>query len=322
MTRKFLMWLVATFFLVIVSLAEAQQPGKVFRIGYLAAGGSGPPQAFLQGLRDLGYVEGKNIIFEYRAPEEKSGRFTDLAPELVRLKVDVIVAEGAGAIRAAKNASATIPIVMAHVNDPIVLGLVASLSRPGGNITGNSNLSPELSGKRVELLKEVLPRLSRLAVLAYRAEAMRTSIKETEVAAQSLHMQIQLLEVKGPDEIESAFDAAKKQRADALVQIEAALFAPHQQRIIELATKARLPAMQNNRADVEIGGLMSYGPDRVDMHRRAASFVDKILKGTKPADLPVEQPRKFEFAINLKTAKQIGLTIPPNMLARADKIIK
>jgi putative tryptophan/tyrosine transport system substrate-binding protein len=303
--------------------AWAQQPAKVFRIGYLGAGGSGPPQAFLQGLRDLGYVEGKNIVFEYRTPGEKSVRWSaDRAAELVRLKVDVIVAEGAGAISAAKNASATIPIVMAHVNDPIVLGLVASLSHPGGNITGNSNLSPELSGKRLELLKEVLPRMSRLAVLAYRAESMRTSIKETEVAAQSLHLRVQLLEVNGPDEIESAFDEAKKQRADALVQIEAALFAPHQQRIIELATKARLPAMHNNRADVEIGGLMSYGPDRVDMNRRAASFVDKILKGAKPADLPVEQPKKFEFFINLKAAKQIGLTIPPNVLARADKVIR
>jgi putative ABC transport system substrate-binding protein len=322
MRRNFFGFALSAMLLALCLRAEAQQPGKVFRIGYLGAASSGPPQAFLQGLRDLGYVEGKNITFEYRTPGEKSGPFTDLAAELVRLKVDVIVAEGSGAIRAAKNASATIPIVMAHVNDPIVLGLVASLSRPGGNITGNSNLSPELSGKRVELLKEVLPRMSRLAVLAYRAEAMRTSIKETEVAAQSLHLQVQLLEVQGPDEIESAFDAAKKQRADALVQIEAALFAPHQQRIIELATKARLPAVHNNRADVEAGGLMSYGPDRVDMHRRAASFVDKILKGAKPADLPVEQPRKFEFAINLKTAKQIGLTIPPNVLARADKVIR
>ena len=322
MIKRILICLLLTVSLVTVFSAEAQQPAKVFRIGYLAAGASGPPQAFLQGLRDLGYVEGKNIIFEYRAPEEKSGRFTDLAPELVRLKVDVIVAEGAGAIRAAKNASATIPIVMAHVNDPIVLGLVASLAHPGGNITGNSNLSPELSGKRVELLKEVLPRMSRLAVLAYRADSMRTSIKETEVAAQSLHMQIQLLEVKGPDEIESAFDTAKKQRADALVQIEAALFAPHQQRIVDLATKARLPAVHNNRADVEAGGLMSYGPDRVDMNRRAAIYVDKILKGVKPADLPVEQPTKFEFIVNLKAAKKIDLTIPPNVLARADRVIR
>jgi putative ABC transport system substrate-binding protein len=318
-----LFWLITAILLVLTHRAEAQQPAKVFRIGYLGAGGSGPPQAFLQALHDLGYVEGKNITIEYRTPGDKSVRWSaDRAAELVRLKVDVIVAEGAGAINAAKNASATIPIVMAHVNDPIVLGLVASLAHPGGNITGNSNLSPELSGKRLKLLKDVLPRMSRLAVLAYRAESMRTSIKETEVAAQSLHMQIQLLEVKGPDEIDGAFEAAKKQRADALVQIEAALFAPHQQRIIDLATKARLPAVHNNRADVEIGGLMSYGPDRVDMNRRAALYVDKILKGAKPADLPVEQPTKFEFVVNLKTAKQIGLVIPPNVLARADRVIK
>ena len=322
MRRKFFGFALSAMLFALCFSAHAQQPAKVFRIGYLAAGGSGPPQAFRQGLRDLGYVEGKNITFEYRTPGEKLVWSTDLAAELVRLKVDVIVAEGAGAIRAARNASATIPIVMAHVNDPIVLGLVASLAHPGGNITGNSNLSPELSGKRLELLKEVLPRMSRLAVLAYRAESMRTSIKETEVAAQSLHLQIQLLEVQGPDEIDGAFDAAKKQRADALVQIEAALFAPHQQRIIDLATKARLPAVHNNRADVEAGGLMSYGPDRLDMNRRAASYVDKILKGVKPADLPVEQPTKFEFVVNLKTAKQIGLTIPPNVLARADKVIK
>ena len=321
MNKKSL-WLFTMFFVGAVANAEAQQRVRVFRIGYLGAGASGPPQAFLQGLRDLGYVEGKNIILEYRQRGEKLGPYTDLAAELVRLKVDVIVAEGAGAIGAAKAASATIPIVMAQVNDPIVLGLVASLSRPGGNITGNSNLSPELSGKRLELLKEILPKMSRLAVLAYRSEAMRTSIKETEVAAQSLHMQVQLIEVQGPDEFESVFDAAKKQRADALVQIEAARFSPFQKRIIDLATNARLPAMHNNRVDVEAGGLMSYGPDKVDMNHRTAFFVDKILKGAKPADLPVEQPRKSEFAVNLKTAKQIGLTIPPNVLYRADRVIR
>jgi putative tryptophan/tyrosine transport system substrate-binding protein len=321
MSKKIICLALCTLLFALSVSAHAQQPGKVFKIGYLGAGGSGPPQEFLQGLRDLGYVEGKNIIFEYRAPE-KSLRSPDLAVELVRLKVDVIVAEGAGAIRASNNASATIPIVMAHVNDPIVLGFVASLSRAGGNITGNSNLSPELSGKRVELLKEVLPRMSRLAVLAYRGEAMRTSIKETEVAAQSLQLQLQLLEVNGPDDFESAFDAAKKQRADALVQIEAGLFSPHQQRIIDLAAKNQLPAIYNSRSDVEAGGLLSYGPDRVDMNRRTASLVDKILKGAKPAELPVEQPKKFEFIVNLKTAKQIGLTIPPSVLAQADKVIK
>jgi putative tryptophan/tyrosine transport system substrate-binding protein len=200
--------------------------------------------------------------------------------------------------------------------------LVASLAHPGGNITGISNLSPELSGKRLELLKEVIPKLHRVAVLALSTGAMQTSIKETEAAAQSLRMQLQLLEVNAPAEIESAFDAAKKQRADALVQIEAVFFEPHQQRIIDLAAKYRLPVMYNRRDDVETGGLMSYGPDRADMNRRVAAIVDKILKGRKPADLPVEQPTKFEFIVNLKTAKQIGLTIPPNVLARADKVIK
>jgi len=303
-------------------IAEAQQAEKVFRIGYLGSSGSGPPPAFRQGLRDLGYVEGRNVVIEFRTRRGKSG-WSELAEELVGLKVDVIVAGGAGAVTAAKNASATTPIVMEQVNDPIALGLVASLAHPGGNITGISNLSPELSGKRLELLKEVIPKIYRVAALASRrGAAMQTSIKETEAAAQSLRLQLQLLEVKAADEIESAFDAAKKQRADALVQIQASFFEPHQQRIIDLAAKYRLPAMYNNRDDVEIGGLMSYGPDRADMNRRVAAIVDKILKGRKPADLPVEQPTKFEFVINLKTAKQIGLTIPPNVLARADRVIK
>jgi putative ABC transport system substrate-binding protein len=304
--------------------AEAQPPGKIPRIGYLTDVGSAPAEAFVQGLRDLGYVEGRNVVFEFRTTGDKSGRYPELAGELVGLKVDVIVAGGAGAIRAAKNATATIPIVMAHVNDPIAVGLVASLAHPGGNITGISNLSPELSGKRLELLKEVIPKVHRVAVLSYRGAAMQTSIKETEVAAQSLGMQLQLLEVTGPkpDEIENIFDAAKKQHADALVQIEAATLSPHQQLIIDLAARNRLPAVYNNRDNVEAGGLMSYGPNRDDMNRRVAAIVDKVLKGAKPADIPVEQPRKFEFAINLKTAKQIGLTIPPTVLARADKVIR
>jgi putative tryptophan/tyrosine transport system substrate-binding protein len=301
---------------------EAQQPKKVPHIGYLTDVGSAPAEAFVQGLRNLGYVEGRNVVFEFRTTGGKSGRYPELADELVGLKVDVIVAGGAGAIRAAKNASATMPIVMAHVNDPIALGLVASLAHPGGNITGISNLSPELSGKRLELLKEVIPKVYRVAVLAYRGVAMQTSIKETEAAAQSLRLQLQLLEVKAPDEIESAFDAAKKQRADALVQIQAAFLEPYQQRIIDLAAKYRMPAMYNDRDNVEAGGLISYGPDRADMNRRVAAIVDKILKGRKPADIPVEQPMKFELVINLKTAKQIGVPIPPNMLARADKVIR
>ena len=276
----------------------------------------------MQGLRDLGYVEGRNVVFEFRTTGGKSGWYPELAGELVGLKVDVIVAGGAGAIRAAKNASVTIPIVMAHVNDPIAVGLVASLAHPGGNITGISNLSPELSGKRLELLKEVIPKLYRVAVLTYGGAAMQTSIKETEVAAQSSHLQVQLLKLKAPDEIESALDAAKKQRADALVQIQAAFLEPHQQRITDLAAKYRLPVMYNDRDNVEAGGLISYGPDRADMNRRVAAIVDKILKGRKPADIPVEQPMKFELIVNLKTAKQIGLTIPPNVLARADRVIK
>jgi putative ABC transport system substrate-binding protein len=302
--------------------AEAQQTKRIPRIGYLTDVGPGPAEAFVQGLRDLGYVEGKNVVFEFRTTGGKSGRYPELAGELVALKVDVIVVGGAGAIRAAKNASPTIPIVMAHVNDPIAVGLVASLAHPGGNITGISNLSPELSGKRLELLKEVIPKLYRVAVLAYGGAAMQTSIKETEVAAQSLLLQVQLLRLKAPDEIESAFDAAKKHRADAIVQIQAAFLEPHQQRIIDLAAKYRLPAIYNDRVNTEAGGLMSYGPDREDMNRRVAAIVDKILKGRKPADIPVEQPMKFEFVVNLKTANQIGLTIPPNVLARANRIIK
>jgi len=267
--------LVAVVLLALGVIAEAQQAEKVFRIGYLGSSGSGPPPAFRQGLRDLGYVEGRNVVIEFRTRRGKSG-WSELAEELVGLKVDVIVAGGAGAVTAAKNASATTPIVMEQVNDPIALGLVASLAHPGGNITGISNLSPELSGKRLELLKEVIPKVYRVAALASRrGAAMQTSIKETEAAAQSLRLQLQLLEVKAADEIESAFDAAKKQRADALVQIQASFFEPHQQRIIDLAAKYRLPAMYNNRDDVEIGGLMSYGPDRADMNRRVAAIVDK-----------------------------------------------
>jgi len=322
MTEKIICLLLAALLLALSFSVEAQQSGKIPRIGYLTDVGSAPAEAFVQGLRDLSYVEGRNVVIEFRTSGGKSGRYRELAEELVRAKVEVIVAGGAGAIRAAKNASATIPIVMAHVNDPIAVGLVASLAHPGGNITGISNLSPELSGKRLELLKEVIPKLYRVAVLTYGGAAMQTSIKETEVAAQSLHLQVQLLKLKAPDEIESAFDTAKRQRADALVQIQAAFLEPHQQRIIDLAAKYRLPAMYNSRDDIEAGGLMSYGPDRAAMNRRVAAIVDKILKGRKPADIPVEQPTKFELVFNLKTAKQIGLTIPPNVLARADKVIR
>ena len=271
--NKVTLWLVAIFFVGAIAIAEAQQPAKVFRIGYLGAGGSGPPAKHsCKALRDLGYVEGKNITVEYRTPGEKSvGGPPIWPPSSCGLKLMSSSAEGAGAIRAAKNASATIPIVMAHVNDPIVLGLVASLAHPGGNITGNSNLSPELSGKRVGTAQRRFYRecLGLPFLLTERKPCAR-ALKRRKSRRSRYTCRLQLLEVNGPDEIESAFDAAKKQRADALVQIEAALFAPHQQRIIDLATKARLPAVHNNRADVETGGLMSYGPDRVDMNRRAA----------------------------------------------------
>ena len=302
--------------------AEAQQTLKMFRVGILGIESKERKERIAQYLRELGYIEGKNVVYEIRAIGSAPEPYADFAAELVQLKVDVIVAGGAGAVRAAKNASATIPIVMGTVNDPIALGYVESLAHPGGSITGISNLSPELSGKRLELVKEVIPKATRVAVLAYRAPAMRSSIKETEDAARALHMQFQLLEITAPDQLESAFDTAKKQRANALIQIQAAFLAPYQHRIIDLAARNRLPAMFNNQVYVEAGGLMSYGPDRADMDRQLALMVDKILKGRKPADLPVEQPKKFELAINLLTAKQIGLTIPPNVLARADKVIK
>jgi putative ABC transport system substrate-binding protein len=302
--------------------ARAQQPEKIPRIGYLASTRSALPEAFRQGLRELGYFEGKNIAFEFRASGGKPEQSAVLAAEFVRLKVDIIVAEGAGAIRAAKNTTSTIPIMMSEVNDPIALGFVPSLAHPGGNITGISNLSPELSGKRLELIKEVIPTVSRVALLTYRGVAMRTSIEETQLAARTLHVHLQLFEVHGPDEFESIFAAAKKQRAEALMQVQAGVLTPHQQRIIELAAKHRLPSLYNNRLDVESGGLMSYGFDAVERQRRVAALVHKILTGAKPADLPVEQPTKFELVINLKTAKQIGLVIPPNVLARADRVIR
>jgi putative ABC transport system substrate-binding protein len=275
------------------SWVDAQQSAKVARIGFLST----PSEAFRQGLRNLGYVEGKNVAFEVRASGGKAKRSVYFANELVRLKVDVIVAGGSTNIKAAKDATSTIPIVMSGVNDPIALGFVASLAHPGGNITGVSNLAPELSGKRLELLREMLPRVSYVA-----------------------HLQV--FEVDGEAELEKAVAAAKKQRADALMQIEAGAFYPYQQQIIGLAAKNRLPAIYNRRIDAEVGGLMSYGLNAAERVQVVAALVGKILKGAKPADLPIEQPTKFELVINLKTAKQIGLTIPPNVLARADRVIR
>jgi putative ABC transport system substrate-binding protein len=304
--------------------AAAQQPAKVFRIGYLSFRNAIEPheEAFLKGLRDLGYIDGQNILIEWRFAQGKTERMGEFAAELVRLKVDVIVAAGGTpTIQAAKNATSTIPIIFPAAGDPVASGLVANLARPGGNITGLTILSPELSGKRLELLKEAFPRLSRAAVL-HDPRQPSLSFKETQTAGKSLGVKLQFLEVRDAADVETAFSAMSKERADALIMLPHPVLQVHQKRIVELAAKSRVPAMYQAADWVERGGLMSYGPDHLDNYRRAAVFVDKILKGTKPADLPVEQPTKFEFIINLKTGKQIGVTIPPNVLARADRVIR
>jgi len=307
--------------------AEAQQPTKIPRMGFLSP--SSPSalaaryEAFRQGLRELGYVEGENLVIESRYAEGKQDRVPALAAELVRLKVDVIVTGGATATRAAKEATVTIPIVMTNDNDPVGNGFVASLARPGGNITGLSNLAPELSGKRLELLKEIVPRLSRLAVLGTSTvPGHAQALRETELAAGALGVKLQYIDVLGPKDIETAFRAASKGRAEAVLALNSFVVSSHQKQIADLAIKSRLPVIYARAEAVEAGGLMSYGVSQNDLARRAATYVDKILKGAKPADLPVEQPKKFEFIINLKAAKQIGLTIPPNVLVRADRVIK
>jgi putative ABC transport system substrate-binding protein len=309
--------------------AEAQQPTKVYRIGYLAAAPLSAithrTEAFRQGLRELGYVEGKTIIIEWRSSEGKRDRAPALATELVRLNADVIVTAGAGATRPAKAATTTIPIVMASDDDPIVNGFVASLARPGGNITGLSTLAPELSGKRLELLKEIVPRLARVAVFSSSSNtaANARSIKETELAAGVLGVKLQYIDILDYKDIEPAFQATNKGRADAvLMLVSGPVYNAYRTQVAELAVKSKLPVIYERALDVEAGGLMTYGVNLADLDRRAAVYVDKILKGAKPADLPVEQPMKFELVINLKAAKQIGLTIPPNVLARADKVIR
>ncbi len=308
-----------------VPFAEAQQPKKLPRIGYLSplspSAESTRIEPFRQGLRELGYIEGQNISIEWRSAEGKFEKLPDLAADLVRLKVDVIVGGGDSVIRAAKKASSTIPIVMAYVSDPLVF--VASLARPGGNITGLALLTPELGGKRLELLKEVVSTLSRVAVLGgQRTSTHDLQIKEMEVAARVLGVQLQPVEFNGPNDLENAFSTIIKGRVGALIGLTGQSVRVLRGRIVELAAKHRLPAMYPLTEFVEAGGLMSYGPSYPDLLRRAAVYVDKILKGTKPADLPVEQPTKFEFVINLKAAKQIGLTIPQSVLYRADKVIK
>ena len=308
-------------------VADAQQSAKVPRIGYLTVASLSSNvariEAFRQGLRELGYVEGKNIVIEWRSAEGKFERQSELAAELVRLKVDVIVSSGPTMTRAAKEATATIPIVMAQDSDPVENGFVASLARPGGNITGLSVLSPELSGKQLELLKEIVSKLSRVAVIGNSNEpANPKTLKEIELVAGSFGVQLQPLDVRGSKDIETAFRAATKAHADALIVLASAIVTDHRTKIANLALKSRLPAIYSSSIWVDDGGLMSYGTSLNDLSRRAATYVDKILKGARPADLPVEQPTKFEFIINLKAARQIGLTIPPNLLVRADKVIK
>jgi len=324
--RIFAMALCTVLFALCVS-AHAQQPTKIPRIGLLftatPSAAAARIEAFRQGLRELGYVEGKNILIEQRYAEGQLNHMNELAAELVRLKVDVIVTIGPAATRPAKEATHAIPIVMGVDDDPVGNGFVASLARPGRNITGLASLAPEIGGKQLELLKEIVPRLSRVAVLGTSTQPGNAqSLREAEVAAGALAVKLQYLDVLSPKDIEPVFRTASNGRAEAVLVLRASIFFSHRKQIVDLAAKRQLPAMYYTTEYVEEGGLMTYGVSITDLFRRAATYVDKILKGAKPAELPIEQPTKFELVVNLKTAKRIGLTIPPNVLARADKVIK
>jgi putative ABC transport system substrate-binding protein len=310
--------------------ADGQQAAKVARIGHLSpnlAAGPHLRDAFLQGLRDLGYVEGRNVVIEYRDAEGKLERLPALAAELVALKVDVILADG-GTLgpRVAMQATTTIPIVFTSAADPVGSGLVTSLARPGGNVTGLSALGPELVGKRLELLKQAVPGIDRVAVLrggsTLGERVLKDMLEAADVAARALGVQPQFIEARGPDEFARAFSAMTSARAGALTVLPSNMFVRERRRLVDLAAKNRLPAVYTSREFVDAGGLMSYGAHQPDLFRRAATYVDKILKGAKPGDLPIEQPTKFELVINLKTAKDLGLTIPPSVLARADDLIQ
>jgi putative ABC transport system substrate-binding protein len=322
--------LVLTILLAICPSAKAQRPKKIPRIGYLSGAGNpsnpGPNvEAFRRGLQELGYIEGKNILVEYRYIEGKRDRVPSLVAELVQLKVDVLVSPNLPSIRAAKQATKTIPIVMVINWDPVATeGLIDSLERPDGNITGLSRLTRDLSGKRLELLKEVVPGISRVGVLDDADVPLQTKAsKDYQAAGRALKIQVQSLEIRGPNpDLEGAFQAAVKSRIRALIATQITAVIPYTEKIADLAIKNRLPLMVETGSSVEAGGLMSYAASDADLFRRAAIYVDKILKGAKPAELPVEQPTKFDFVVNLKTAKQIGLTIPPNVLARADRVIR
>ena len=327
MIRRIVISLLATVLLITVPLAEAQQPKKIPRIGYLTASSlsanAARIEAFRQGLRELSYVEGKNIVIEWRSADGKFDRLPALAAELVRLKVAVIVTSGGALTRRAKEATSTIPIVMTNDPDPVGDGFVASLARPGGNITGLSTFVPELSGKRLEILREVVPKLSRVAVLgSSTATGYAQTLKEIEAAAKAFKMQLQFLDVKHANDIETAFRAASEGRAQGVLTLNSAILGSQRAQIVELAIQERLPVMYHQNDFVEAGGLMFYGANVPDLSRRAASYVDKILKGAKPADLPIERPTKFELVINLKAAKALGLTIPQSVLLRADHVIE
>ena len=327
MSGKIFVWLLATVLLATVSTTDAQQLTKVPRVGYLSsfapATESARSEAIRLSLRDLGYIEGQNIAIEYRYTEGNPDRLPKLAAELVRLNVNVIFATSTTIAIVAKKATQTIPIVFHSAAEPVASGLVDSLARPGGNLTGFTTIAAVLAGKRLELLKETIPKLSRVAMMwEPKNQGSEESWKESQLAARELGLQIHSMEVSRADKFESAFRAATKARSDALAVTLSALFTSHLKPIVLLATKRRLPAIYTREEFVDNGGLMSYGADQDEPFKRIAVMIDKILKGAKPADLPVEQPKKFEFVINLKAAKQIGLTIPPNVLARADRVIK
>ena len=313
--------------LVVAAIAEAQQPGKVAKLGWLGGRSPGGPggggERFRRALAALGYVEGKSITIEYRYAEDKLERLPALAEELVRLNADVIIAPTTVEVRAAKGATKLIPIVFYNVPDPVGSGLVTNLARPGGNVTGFSTINALLSGKRLEILKETIPKLTRVAILwDPKNPASAEQWKDSQEPARQLGLQLHSMEVSSADRYETAFRDAVKARSGAVLMTQATLVAANSPRVMGLAAKNRLPAISTRKEYVTLGGLMSYGADDTESYQRAAVMVDKILKGAKPADLPVEQPTKFEFIINLTAAKQIGLTIPPNLLARADKVIR
>ena len=324
---KIFVLFLTTILLTTASATQAQQPTKVPRIGLLIASSrsvnAARNETFLQGLRELGYEEGKNIVIEWRSGEGRFDRLAALAAELIRLKVDIIVTAGPADTRAAREATSTIPIVMTFDNDPVGNGFIASLARPGGNITGLSTLAPELSSKQLELLKEIVPKSSRVAILGNSTNPGNAlALKEIEAAAKAFGLKLQYLDILDPKAIETAFRTASKSGVEAILVLGIPLLNSERKQLVELAVKNRLPAIYYTGDLVEAGGLMTYGVNRNDLARRAATYVDKILKGAKPAELPVEQPKKFELIINLKAAKQIGLTIPPNVLARADRVIR